>query len=183
VIEMEKKEFIDRFCASETRAERNRVAEERSQGLVRFEHLRDIASKEGPIDSCEICLHPKGRTFNIMEICSSFEGDVLNLIEDFERRSTAYFKSQVMRGEHSQLVKNLVIPPDPGMIMELGKHVERLLELGDFTVTVYDPKSDKMGACSMDQDFFDSLKEDPDYEGMKLPEIFTNYLMNFSELL
>jgi hypothetical protein len=180
---MEKKEFIDMFCASETKAERNRLAEERSQGLVRFQQKVDIHTEDGPIDSCEICLHPKGRTLNIMEVCSSFDGDVSGLIEDFEKRSTAYYKSQVERGEHSQIVKNLVIPPDPAMIMELGKHVEKLLKLGDFTVTIYDPKSDKMGACPMDQDFFDSLKEDPDYEGMDLSEIFTNYLMNFSELL
>ncbi|NOZ76127.1 MAG: hypothetical protein GXO65_00275 [Euryarchaeota archaeon] len=183
MIEMDKEDFIDRLYSSETKAARNRMAEERSQGLVRFQTERDVPTPEGPIDLCEICLHPKGRTFNVMEVCPSFDGGVLRIIDDFEKRCRAYFEARVERGEHPQLVKNIVIPPDPGMIMELGKHVEKLLELGDFTVTVYDPESDKMGACPLDRDFLESLKEDPDYEGMELSEIFSSFLMGFSELL
>jgi hypothetical protein len=66
--------------------------------------------------------------------------------------------------------------------MELGNHLDVLME-ANVVITVYDPKSDKRGSCPMNEEFFQSLREDEDYKGMDDAEIFTDFLMNFVEIL
>lgn len=177
---MDKKEFIEKFASSENMRKRNQTAQEMSSGLVKFDYKRDIPS----IDLCEVCIHPKGRTLNIFEMCTSFDGvDIPKLIEDLKSRSESYFESQRELGENCQLIRNLVIPPDPKMIMELGDHLDALMEIGGIVITVYDPKNDKRGSCPLNEEFFLSLKEDDDYRGMDDAEIFTNFMMNFVEML
>jgi hypothetical protein len=69
------------------------------------------------------------------------------------------------------------------MIMELGEHLEEMIRLGGFAVTVYDAKSGRMGMFLIEEDFLSELREDPDYKGMSDAEIFTNFMMNYAELL
>jgi hypothetical protein len=156
-----------------------------SLGAVKFDSKKNISfkmdDKDCAIDFCEICWHPKGVTMNIFELCPTFDRlDVGELIRDLKSRSESYFKSAL---EEGQCIANLVIPPNPKMIMELGKHIEEIMKLGDFTITIYDPEKDKRGACLISEDFFESIKEDEDYEGMSNDEIFTNFMMNYAELL
>ncbi len=173
---MDKKEFIEKFAASENIQKRNKKAGEMNRGLVSFDYKRDIPS----IDFCEVCTHPKGRTLNMFKVCTSIDDISIKGLTEFKGRANKYFESQIEPGEHCQQILSLVIPPDPKIIMELG---DRLGELMNMVITVYDPKSDKQGACPLSEDFFLSLKEDSDYEGMDDAEIFTNFLMNFVEML
>ncbi len=176
---MDKKEFIEKFASSDSMQERNKKATEMSRGMVKFDYKQDIPS----LDFCEVCLHPKGRTLNVFEMCPSFDGvDILEFLEDFKRRSEIHFEGQIEPGENCQLIRNLVIPPEPKLIMELGEHFDALMG-ADIVITVYDPKTDKRGSCPLNEDFFQSLREDDDYAGMDDAEIFTNFMMNFVEML
>jgi len=177
---MDKKEFIEKFASSESIQKRNQKATEMSSGLVKFDYKQDIPS----VDFCEVCLHPKGRTLNIFEMCTSFDGvDIPELVKDFKNRSSTYFESQKEFGEHCQLILNLVIPPEPKMIMELGDHLDALMEIEGIAITVHDPKNDKRGSCPLNKEFFLSLREDDHYEGMNDADLFTNFMMNFVEML
>ncbi len=177
---MDKKEFIEKFASSESMQERNKKATETSGGMVKFDCRQDTSS----VDFCEVCIHPKGRTLNVFEMCTSFDGvDIPELAKDFKNRSKSYFEGKREFGEHYQLILNLVVPPEPKMIMELGEHLVALMEIGGIVVNVYDPKNDKRGSCPLDEDFFLALKEDDAYAGMDNAEIFTNFMMNFVEML
>jgi len=176
---MDKKEFIEKFASSESMQERNKKATETSGGMVKFDCRQDIPS----VDFCEVCIHPKGKTLNVFEMCTSFDGvDIPELVKDFKNRSKSYL-DQEESGRNCQLILNLVVPPEPKMIMELGEHLVALMEIGGIVVNVYDPKNDKRGSCPLDEDFFLALKEDDAYAGMDDTEIFTNFMMNFVEML
>lgn len=176
---MDKNEFIEKFASSDAMQKRDQKAQEMSRGLVKFDYKRDIPT----IDFCEVCLHPKGRTFNLFEMCTSFDGVTIpELIKDFKDRSNAYFKDQKEFGENSQQILNLVIPPEPKMIMELGENLDALMEMG-IMITVYASQSDKRGSCPLNDEFFMSLREDDAYTGMDNAGVFTNFLMNFVEML
>lgn len=173
---MEKEEFIERFATSESTKERNENAVKASMGMVKFYYERDIPS----LDFCEICVHPKGRTLNTFEMCLSSEDIDPSLILDFKNRSEQYALEEY--GGDGQVIPNFVIPPDPKMVMELGEHLDALKEM-NIVVTVYDPNRDKRGSCPVNEEFLQSLREDEDYEGMSDSEIFTNFMMNFVEML
>ncbi len=174
---MDKKEFIEKFASSENIQKRNQKALETSGGMIKFYYERDIPS----IDFCEVCVHPKGRTVNVYEMSASLDGlDIPELVKDFRARSESYCRGEF--GEGCQIIPNLVIPPEPKMIMELGNHLDVLME-ANVVITVYDPKSDKRGSCPMNEEFFQSLREYEDYKGMDDAEIFTDFLMNFVEIL
>jgi hypothetical protein len=173
---MEKDEFIEKFASSENVQKRNQKAEEMSKGMIKFDYRRDVPS----IEFCEVCVHPKGRTINTYEICMSPDDiDIPRLIE-FRNLSTSYGQTEF--GKYCQILPNLVVPPDPKMLMELGKHLDALMKM-NIVVTVYDPKSDKRGSCPVNEDFFSSLREDEDYKAMSDAEIFQNFMMNFVEML
>jgi hypothetical protein len=173
---MEKKEFTEKFASSESTKERNEKAAKASMGMVKFGYERDIPS----IDFCEICIHPKGRTMNVYEMCASYEDIDITEFELFKNRSEDYCINEFGPGCH--VIPNIVIPPDPKMIMELGEHVKALKEM-DIIITIYDPKNDKKGSFPINEEFFGSLREDEEYRGMSDSEIFQNYMMNFAEML
>ncbi len=197
-MKLEKKEFIDTFEESPSTKERNLKAKRMTLGNIRFDYERDISvkddDKECSIDYCEMCYHPRGATVNTFEICTTFDGiDIPKLIENLREKTAIYFAQEKKVGNLKVIsdnaegqcgcVPNIVIPPNPKMIMELGEHIEEILEQGELSITIYDPKTDKRGAIAMDPDFFAALKEDDDYEGMTDAEVFTNYMMNFADLL
>jgi hypothetical protein len=173
---MEKEEFIEKFASSASTKERNESAAKASMGMVKFYYEQDIPS----LDFCEICVHPKGRTLNTFEICMS--SDVIDpaRVTDFKNRSKEYHIEEY--GGDGQVIPNIVIPPEPKMIMEIGEHLDALKELG-VVITVYDTKRDKRGSCPLSEDFLASLRDDADYEGMSDGEIFQNFMMNFVEML
>lgn len=173
---MEKEEFIEKFASSENTKERNEKASKASMGMVKFDYEREFPS----IDFCEICIHPKGRTMNVYEMCISHENIDITEFEQFKRRSEDFCKKEFGPGCH--VIPNIVIPPEPKMIMELGEHIEVLKEM-DIIITVYDPKIDRRGSFPVNEDFFVPLREDEDYKGMSDAEIFQNFMMNFVELL
>lgn len=173
---MDKKEFIEKFSSSENIQKRNKKAEEMSGGMIKFDYRRNVPA----IDFCEVCVHPKGRTVNTYEICMSSDDIDIPKIIEFRNTSLSYCRNEF--GEYCQVLPNLVIPPDLSMIMELGKHLDELMK-ANVIVTVYDPKSDKRGSCPMNEEFFQSLREYDDYQGIEDAEIFTNFLMNFVEML
>ncbi|MEE8401109.1 MAG: hypothetical protein V3R86_03035, partial [Candidatus Hydrothermarchaeaceae archaeon] len=157
---------------------RNQKATEMSKGMVKFDYTQSAPS----IDFCEVCIHPKGRTISIYEMCASFDDiNIPELIKDFEGRGGAYFERE--KDKNSQLILSLVIPADPGMIMKLGEKLDEIINKSEIAITVYDPKTDKRGSCVLSKEFFSSLREDEDYEKMEDAEIFTNFLMNFVEML
>jgi hypothetical protein len=145
-------------------------------GMVKFDYETEIPS----IDLCEICVHPKGRTVNAFEMCMSSDGIDVSELADFKKRSRNYCIEEY--GDGCQVIPNLVIPPDPKMVMELGEHLDELMNM-DIVITIYDPKNDKRGSCPLNEDFFSSLREDEDYKEMGDAEIFTNFMMNFVEAL
>ena len=173
---MDKSEFIESFASSESTKERNESAAKASMGMVKFYYDSETPS----IDFCEICIHPKGRTLNTFEMCVSSDAIDPKTVKDFKDRSKNYHVEEY--GGDGQVIPNIVIPPEPKMIMELGEHLDALKEL-DIVITVYDPKNDKRGSCPVNEEFLQSLREDEDYEGMDDAEIFTNFMMNFVELL
>jgi hypothetical protein len=173
---MEKDEFIDKFASSANTKERNASAVKASMGMVKFYYEQEIPS----LDFCEICVHPKGRTLNTFEMCMSIEEIDPARVTDFKDRSKQYHAEEY--GKDTNIILNIVIPPEPKMIMELGEHINALKEL-DIVITIYDPKNDKKGAFPVNEDFFSSLREDADYEGMSDSEIFQNFMMNYAELL
>ncbi len=182
---MDKTEFIERFAASKNIEKRNEKARRTSQGMIKFRYLKRIAfekdGKDYSIDFCEICVHPKGRTINVFEMCTSFEGiDMMGLIKDLKDRSKIYFDCEIEPGEYGYYLPNLVIPPEPAMIMELGS---RIGEIEGIAVNIYDPKKDKRGAFLIDEDFFAPLRRDPDFRGMDNAGVFTNFMMDFIEKL
>ncbi len=173
---MEKEEFINFFASSKNTKERNETAAKASMGMVKFYYESEIPS----IDFCEICVHPKGRTANIFEMCMSTDEIDMSTITDFKKRSEQYRREEY--AGDCRMIPNLVIPPDPKMIMELGEQIDTLKEI-DIVITVYDPKKDKKGSFPINEEFFVPLREDDDYEGMNDAEIFTNFMMNFVEIL
>lgn len=173
---MEKDEFIDKFASSANTKERNENAAKASMGMVKFDYERDFPS----IDFCEICIHPKGRTMNVFEMCVSQENINIEEFEKFRKHAQDFCIEEFGKGCH--VIPNIVIPPEPKMIMDLGEHIDALKEM-DIVITIYDPKSDKKGSFPVNEDFFSSLREDADYEGMSDAEIFQNFMMNFAELL
>jgi hypothetical protein len=182
---MDKKEFIEKFANSKNLRQRNINAQKLSMGAVSFDSRKEISFKVGDrefsIDFCEVCIHPKGVTMNFYEMCPTFDGvDIPSMAEDFKRRCETYFK---MALEEGQYILNIVIPPEPKMIMQLGEYLDDIMRMGDFAVTVYDPVKDIRGACVISEEFFDSLREDPEYKDMDNPEIFTNFLMNYIDML
>lgn len=177
---MDKIELIKKFASSGEMQRRNQKAMEMNNGMVKFDYVQSAPT----IDFCEVCIHPKGRTISIYEMCTSFDGvDICGLIKDFEGRAGAYFEREKEAGENSQLILSLVIPPDPGMIMKLGEKLDDIINKSEIAITVYDEKTDKRGSCVLSQEFFSSLREDEDYAKMDDAEIFTNFLMNFVEML
>lgn len=173
---MEKSEFIEKFANSKSTEERNDSAAKASMGMVKFYYDSETPS----IDFCEICVHPKGRTLNVFEMCMSTESIDMSKVKDFKDRSKQYHLDEY--GGDGQVIPNIVIPPEPKMIMEIGEHLDALKELG-IVITVYDPKRDKRGSCPVNEGFLQSLREDEDYEGMSDSDIFQNFMMNFIEML
>ena len=173
---MEKEEFIEFFASSKSTKERNENAAKSSMGMVKFYYEKEFPQ----IDFCEICVHPKGRTLNYYEMCMVADDINMSDFSEFKKRSEAHCKEEY--GEGCQVIPNLVIPPNPKMIMELGENIEALKEM-DIVVTVYDQKKDKKGSFPINEDFFLPLREDEDYAGMNDAEIFTNFMMNFAEML
>ncbi len=182
---MDRTEFIEKFATSRYIAKRNEKARRTSQGMIKFKYLRGISfendGKDYSIDLCEICIHPKGKTMNIFKMCTSFDGvDIIKLVKDLKICSKIYFNREVEPGEHGYYLPNLVIPPDPAMIMELGNHIK---EIEGIAVNIYDPQKDRRGAFLIDEDFFAPLRRDPDTEGLDNAGIFTNFMMDFIETL
>lgn len=173
---MDKKEFIEKFSSSKSVQKRNRKAEKTSGGMIKFDYSENMPS----IEFCEICIHPKGRTVNAYEMCMSADDIDIRKFKEVVAAHSETIREEY--GEHCQLISHLVIPPEPKMIMKLSEHLDELLEM-NVVVTVYDPESDKRGSCPMNEEFFQALRDYEDYEGMKDPEIFTNFLMNFIEML
>jgi len=180
---MDKDEFLERFCLDEE--DRHKRAERISKGMVRYERRKNaiftFKDSVAKIDLCEVCRHPKGVTYTLCEVVPSFDGvDVGEMLLQVREKAEVFCKSEGTRG---QCLINIVIPPEPKMIMELGEHLDEMTRLGNFAVTVYDTKSGKMGMLVIDESFLSELREDPDYEGMSDAEIFTNFMMNYAELL
>jgi hypothetical protein len=173
---MEKDEFIEKFASSANTKERNASAVKASMGMVKFYYEQEIPT----LDFCEICVHPKGRTLNTFEMCMSSDDIDPARVTDFKNRSKQYHAEEY--GKDTQVILNIVIPPEPKMIMDIGEHLDALKTLG-VVITVYDPKGDKRGSFPINEDFLSSLREDEDYEGMSDSEIFQNFMMNFAELL
>jgi hypothetical protein len=173
---MEKEEFIEKFASSANTKERNASAVKASMGMVKFYYESDIPS----LDFCEICVHPKGRTLNTFEMCLSSDDIDPARVMDFKDRSKRYHAEEY--GKDTQVILNIVIPPEPKMIMDIGEKLEALKEM-DIVVTVYDSKRDKKGSFPINEDFFLPLREDNDYAGMDDAEIFQNFMMNFAEML
>ena len=173
---MDKSEFIDKFAGSKNTKERNESAAKASMGMVKFYYEQEIPT----LDFCEICVHPKGRTLNTFEMCMSSDAIDPTHVTDFKNRSMQYHAEEY--GKDTQVIPNIVIPPEPKMIMDLGEHIGALKEL-DVVITIYDPKNDKKGSFPVNEDFLSSLREDADYEGMSDAEIFQNFMMNFAEML
>jgi hypothetical protein len=173
---MDKEEFIEKFASSQSTKERNEKAAKASMGMIKFDYERDFPT----IDFCEICIHPKGRTTNVFEMCMSSNDIDITEFKKFSKYSRDFCIEEFGPGCH--VIPNIVIPPDPKMIMDLGEHIEDLKEM-DVVVTVYDSKNDKKGSFPINTDFLSSLREDEDYEGMSDAEIFTNFMMNFVEML
>lgn len=182
---MDKKEFIDKFASSEGMEKRKKEAEKLSRGAVKFDCRKNISfkkdGKDCTIDLCEVCLHPKGVTMNFFEFVTTFKGvDVGELIRDFKSRSESYFELALAEG---QLVANLVIPPDPEMIIKLGEYIDDMMKLGDFTVIIYDPDKDRSGACFISREFLESLQADPSFKHMNMRDVFTAFLIEFAEMV
>jgi hypothetical protein len=179
---MDKEEFLESFCRHEE--EKHSSAERVSGGLVRYERRRNVEFKSGAravrVDLLEKCYHAKGVTCTLCEVVPSFaEIDVGELISGAKEKAQIFMRCEGVE----QCTVNIVIPPSPGMIMELGEHISEMLRLGNFAVTVYDAKSGRMGMFLIEEDFLSELREDPDYKGMSDAEIFTNFMMNYAELL
>ncbi len=180
---MDKDEFLERFCLDEEN--RHRRAERISRGMVRYERRKNaiftFRDRIAKIDLCEVCRHPKGVTYTLCEVVPSFEGvDVSEMLLEVREKAEVFCRSEGARG---QCIINIVIPPEPGMIMELGEHLEEMTGLGNFAVTVYDTRSGKMGMLLIDESFLSELRRDPDYEGMSDAEIFANFMINYAEQL
>ncbi len=180
---MDKEEFLERFCMDEE--ERHRRAERISKGMVRYERRKNAVftfkDRVAKIDLCEVCRHPKGITYTLCEVVPSFDGvDVSEMLHRMREKAEVFCRSEGARG---RCIINIVIPPEPGMIMKLGEHIDEMTKLGNFAVTVYDTKSGKMGMLVIDESFLSELRKDPDYEGMSDAEIFANFMMNYAELL
>ena len=173
---MDKSEFIERFATSKSTKERNESAAKASMWMVKFYYDQEIPS----LDFCEICVHPKGRTLNTFEMWMSSDAIDPKTVKDFKDRSKQYHTEEY--GKDTRIILNIVIPPEPKMIMEIGEHLDALKELG-IVITVYDPKRDKRGSCPVNDGFLDSLREDEDFKGMSDSEIFQNFMMNFVEML
>ena len=173
---MEKEEFIEKFASSANTKERNESAIKASMGMVKFYYEQEIPS----LDFCEICVHPKGRTLNTFEMCMSTDDIDPARVMDFKDRSKQYHAEEY--GKDTQVILNIVIPPEPKMVMDIGEKLDALKEL-DIVIIVYDTKRDKRGSCPVNEDFISSLREDDDYAGMNDAEIFQNFMMNFVEML
>ncbi|WP_456475233.1 hypothetical protein [Candidatus Pyrohabitans sp.] len=180
---MDKKDFLERFCLDEE--DKHKRAERISKGMVRYERKKNVIftfkDSVAKIDLCEVCRHPKGMTYTLCEVLPSFEGaDVSAMLMEAKEKAEVFCRSE---GPRAQCIINIVIPPEPGMIMELGEHLAEMTMLGNFAVTVYDTKSGKMGMLVIDESFLSELREDPDYEEMSDAEIFANFMMNYADLL
>ncbi|GEM_PF-3399475 len=177
---MQRKEFIESFAASE-RAHHRR-AEQLSGGLVRYEILRDVpfrrGSREVVLEFCEVCRHPRGTTYTLCEIYPSFEGVEVGAVL-VEARERAEFISD----KDAQVMVNVVIPPEPEMIFELAEHVDVMLALGNFAVTLYEKDSGKKNMILVDGEFLEELRSDPSYSEKSNSEIFATYLMTCVEML
>ncbi len=177
---MRRKEFIDSFAASEE--EHHRRAERVSGGLVRYEILRDVPFRRGGrevvLEFCEVCRHPRGTTYTVCEIHPSFEGvEVGAMLVDARERA------ELISDRDSQVMVNVVIPPEPEMIFQLAEHVDVMLALGNFAVTLYEKSSGKKNMLIVDPDFLEELRSDPSYEGKSNSELFASYLLTCVEML
>ncbi|NOZ82935.1 MAG: hypothetical protein GXN98_03855 [Euryarchaeota archaeon] len=177
---MHRKEFIESFAASEE--EHHRRAEQLSGGLVRYEILKDVVFRRGGrevvLEFCEVCRHPRGTTYTLCEIYPSFEGvEVGAVLVDARERA------ELIAEKDAQVMVNVVIPPEPEMIFQLAEHVDVMLALGNFAVTLYEKNSGKKNMILVDSDFLEELRLDPSYSNKSNSELFSAYLMSCVEML